>query len=71
MRNPEQVTALSSSQEAQLLAGLDHLDAFQRKMTAHSILRQLHHFLVDSKRAITKKEEGKNGRQAFGTHQLL
>ncbi|TNN28895.1 Interleukin-6 [Liparis tanakae] len=71
MRNPEQVTALSSNQEAQLLGGLNHLDAFQRKMTAHSILRQLHHFLVDSKRAITKKENGKNVRQAFGTYQLL
>uniref|UniRef100_A0A8C3AUR1 Interleukin-6 n=1 Tax=Cyclopterus lumpus TaxID=8103 RepID=A0A8C3AUR1_CYCLU len=59
MRNPEQVTALTSSQEAQLLGGLDHLDAFQRKMTAHSILRQLHHFLVDSKRAITKRENTK------------
>ncbi|XP_054462475.1 interleukin-6-like [Anoplopoma fimbria] len=57
MRNPEQVTALSSSQEAQLLRDLDSPDAFQRKMTAHSILRQLHHFLIDSKRAITKKEK--------------
>ncbi|XP_068432134.1 interleukin-6 [Clinocottus analis] len=70
MRNPEQVTALTSSQEAQLLGGLDQRNAFERKMTAHSILRQLHHFLVDSKRAITKRE-GKKGRQAFGTRQLL
>ncbi|KAM6903822.1 interleukin-6-like [Lycodopsis pacificus] len=57
MRNSEQVTALNSSQEAQLLRGLDNPDTFHRKMTAHSILRQLHHFLVDSKRAITKKEK--------------
>ncbi|XP_044028136.1 interleukin-6-like [Siniperca chuatsi] len=56
MKNPEQVTALTSSQENKLLKDLDNPDTFHRKMTAHSILRQLHYFLVDGKRAIKKRE---------------
>ncbi|XP_032391521.1 interleukin-6 [Etheostoma spectabile] len=64
MRNRDQVPALSSSQEARLLRDLDNPDHFHRKMTAHNILRQLHYFLIDGKRAITKKE---NRRLAFRT----
>ncbi|XP_045915112.1 interleukin-6-like [Micropterus dolomieu] len=56
MRNPEQVTALTSSQEEVLLKGLEDPDTFHRKMTAHSILRQLHYFLVDCKRIFNKME---------------
>ncbi|XP_028454057.1 interleukin-6-like [Perca flavescens] len=57
MRHRGQVTALTSSQEAQLLRDLD-LDPieFRRKMIAHSILRQLHYFLLEGKTVITKKE---------------
>ncbi|XP_074469590.1 interleukin-6-like [Sebastes fasciatus] len=57
MRNPEQVTAPTSSQETQLLMDLDNSDTFQRRMTAHSIMRKLHFFLIDSKRAISKREK--------------
>ncbi|XP_049459106.1 interleukin-6-like [Epinephelus fuscoguttatus] len=56
MRNPDQVTALTSSQETQLLKDLDNPSTFHRKMTAHSILRELHIFLLDSKRQINKRE---------------
>ncbi|XP_059205103.1 interleukin-6-like [Centropristis striata] len=66
MRNPEAVTALTSSQEVQLLRGLDNPTAFQRKMTAHSILRQLHLFLLRGRRVITKREKSR-GRPAFRT----
>ncbi|XP_039677120.1 interleukin-6 [Perca fluviatilis] len=56
MRNRGQVTALTSSQEAQLLRDLDNPSEYNRRMTAHSILRQLHYFLLEGKTVITKKE---------------
>lgn len=57
MRDPEQVTALTSSQEDQLLRNINNTNAFVRKMTAHSVLYTLHFFLVDGKRVIVNKRE--------------
>ncbi|KAF3707540.1 Interleukin-6 [Channa argus] len=57
MKNPERATVLTSSQEEQLLRNIDNPDAFHKKMTAHSILRELHTWLVDGKRAIIKREK--------------
>ncbi|XP_040910207.1 interleukin-6 [Toxotes jaculatrix] len=59
MRNRELVKPLDSSQEEQLLKELDNPDAYHRKMTAHQILRQLHHFLRDSKVEIAKREQSR------------
>ncbi|KAM3596849.1 uncharacterized protein V6R79_021664 [Siganus canaliculatus] len=56
MKNPAQVTPLSSSQEQQLLGNINHNDSFHSKITAHSILYKLHFFLVDCKRAIRKMD---------------
>ncbi|KAM7384148.1 hypothetical protein PAMA_011476 [Pampus argenteus] len=56
MRHPERVSALNKSQEESVLRELDNPNTFHRKMTAHSILRQLHMFLVDGKRAVIKRE---------------
>ena len=56
MRNSDQVAALSSSQEEQLLKELNNPDAFHRKMTAHSILYNLRLFLIDGKRSFRKWE---------------
>ncbi|XP_072226185.1 interleukin-6 [Leuresthes tenuis] len=57
MRNGDRVTALSSSQEEQLLKELNNNpDAFHRKMTAHSILYNLRLFLIDGKRSFRKWE---------------
>ncbi|KAM8841465.1 interleukin-6-like isoform 2-T2 [Spinachia spinachia] len=69
MRNPEQVTALTGSQEAELLRGVDRPNIFENKMVAHSILRQFHFFLLDSKQAITKRET--RGKGSMGSHQIL
>uniref|UniRef100_A0A3Q2Y6A1 Interleukin-6 n=1 Tax=Hippocampus comes TaxID=109280 RepID=A0A3Q2Y6A1_HIPCM len=55
MKKADEVTSLSSSQEKSLLESLDNADAFQRKMTAHSILRQLNVFVVDGKRALSRR----------------
>ncbi|XP_051925913.1 interleukin-6-like isoform X1 [Hippocampus zosterae] len=63
MKKPEEVTSLSSSQEKSLLESLDKADAFQRKMTAHSILRQLYVFMVDGKRALSRRDR-RRGRPA-------
>ncbi|KAI4818075.1 hypothetical protein KUCAC02_011440 [Chaenocephalus aceratus] len=73
MRNPGQVTALTSSQEVQLLNDLDNPNPFQRKMTAHNILRQLHYFLLKGKRAITKREKirGTMANNSLGIFQIL
>lgn len=57
MRDPEQVTALTSSQEEQLLRDINNADTFHRKMIAHSILYRLHFFLVDGKRVVVNKRE--------------
>ncbi|KAF3833781.1 hypothetical protein F7725_024985 [Dissostichus mawsoni] len=73
MRNPGQVTALTSSQEVQLVNDLDNPNTFQRKMTAHNILRQLHYFLLKGKRAITKREKirGTMANDSLGIFQIL
>nr|AGL39313.1 interleukin-6 [Lutjanus sanguineus] len=55
MRHQEKVTALTSSQEEQLLHDIDRPNAFDRKMTAHSIVYNLRNFLVDCKRFIINK----------------
>ncbi|KAK2830274.1 hypothetical protein Q5P01_018205 [Channa striata] len=57
MKNPERVAVLTSSQEQELLRNINNPDAFHKKMTAHSILRELHTYLVDGKRAIIKREK--------------
>ncbi|XP_069032582.1 interleukin-6 [Embiotoca jacksoni] len=57
MKHPNRVTALTSSQEEQLLKEVDNPDTFNRKMTAHSILRYLHLFLVDGRRSLVKMEK--------------
>lgn len=62
MRNPDAVTAPTSSQEEQLLKDLDNPDPFRRKMTAHSILNHLYDFLIDGKRAIIRKERLRGNR---------
>ncbi|XP_037120324.1 interleukin-6-like [Syngnathus acus] len=56
MKKPEEVTGLSSNEEESLLRSLYHPDAFHRKMTAHNILRKLYIFIVDGKRALSRKE---------------
>ncbi|XP_053189844.1 interleukin-6-like [Scomber japonicus] len=56
MRHPERVSALSSNQEERLMTEVDNPNTFHRKMTAHSILRQFHFFLVDSLVSLRKKE---------------
>ncbi|XP_077363769.1 LOW QUALITY PROTEIN: interleukin-6 [Festucalex cinctus] len=63
MKKTEEVTSLSNSQEESLLASLDNPDVFHRKMTAHSILRQLYIFMVDGKRALSRKDR-RRGRPA-------
>ncbi|XP_042362890.1 interleukin-6-like [Plectropomus leopardus] len=66
MKNPERVTAVTSSQEAQLLKALENPNTFHRKMTAHSILQQLHYFLLHGKRQIAKRERTR-GSSVFRT----
>ncbi|XP_071368620.1 interleukin-6-like [Centroberyx affinis] len=56
MKHPERVTAMTSSQEEQLLKELAHPDTFHRKMTAYNILHLLHLFLIDGKRAVVKMD---------------
>lgn len=56
MKHPERVVELTTSEQERLLKELDNPDTFQRKMIAHNILRQLHWFLIDGKRAIVRKE---------------
>ncbi|KAM9838264.1 interleukin-6-like [Aulostomus maculatus] len=56
MRKPQEVKTLNGSQEEQLLKPLNLLPSFPGKMTAHSILQQLHIFLVDCKHAIDRRE---------------
>ncbi|KAM4539912.1 interleukin-6 [Odontesthes bonariensis] len=56
VKKSDRVTALSSSQEEQLLKELNKPDAFHRKMTAHSILCNLRLFLIDGKRSFRKWE---------------
>ncbi|XP_070703116.1 interleukin-6 [Pempheris klunzingeri] len=60
MRNPGRVTALTSSQEEQLLKTLDSPNTFERMMTAHRILYHLHFFILDCKREISKKEKARS-----------
>ncbi|GAA6234590.1 interleukin-6-like [Lates japonicus] len=59
MRNPGQVTVLTSNQEEQLLKDIDSPNSFHRKMTAHSILLQLRNFLRDSLPVVRKRERAR------------
>ncbi|XP_068603661.1 interleukin-6-like [Brachionichthys hirsutus] len=61
MRDPEQVSGLTSSQKEQLLRDVDIADTFHRKMTAHSILYTFHYFLIRGKRVINKSEKPRRG----------
>uniref|UniRef100_A0A3Q3KAH8 Interleukin-6 n=1 Tax=Monopterus albus TaxID=43700 RepID=A0A3Q3KAH8_MONAL len=56
MRHSERVTALTSSQQEQLLRDIENDTTFHSRITAHSILRQFRNFLVDGKRAICQRE---------------
>lgn len=56
MRHPERV---SNVEAATVLQGLDNLTTFEKKLTAHSILRKFHFFLIDSKRDVARKENGR------------
>ncbi|XP_058475695.1 interleukin-6-like [Solea solea] len=56
MRNPKQVALLTLDQEEQLLRDIYNPSPFHRKMTAHSILRQLHNFLLDGRVEIRRRE---------------
>ncbi|XP_068189631.1 interleukin-6-like [Antennarius striatus] len=58
---PGQVSVLTNSQEEQLLRDVNNSDNFHRKMTAHSILYKLHHFLIRGKRVIDKREKPRRG----------
>ncbi|XP_061884807.1 interleukin-6-like [Entelurus aequoreus] len=71
MKKPEQVSGLSSSEEQSLLGPLDISDTFHRKMTAHSILRQLYIFLVDGKRALSRRERHKGRPARNGVTSML
>lgn len=66
MRKPNQVAALTSSQEEQLKRAVNIPDTFHRKMTAHSILYKLHYFLIDGKRVIINKRERQRGSVVSG-----
>uniref|UniRef100_A0A3Q3K8T1 Interleukin-6 n=1 Tax=Monopterus albus TaxID=43700 RepID=A0A3Q3K8T1_MONAL len=61
MRHSERVTALTSSQQEQLLRDIENDTTFHSRITAHSILRQFRNFLVDGKRAICQREMKKCG----------
>ncbi|XP_029976940.1 interleukin-6-like [Salarias fasciatus] len=68
MRRGDQVSALTSGQEEQLLREFDTPDRYHRKMTAHSILHHLKVFLADGTRAIFKRERAWAGRKAVTFH---
>lgn len=53
--------APAASQGQQLLQEIEASDSFHRKMMAHSILYKAHHFLVDSKLVINKRERSRGG----------
>ncbi|CAL8362285.1 unnamed protein product [Arctogadus glacialis] len=57
MRHPERLTVLSDTEAQSILQGLENTNTFQRKVTAHSILRKLHLFLIDSSRDLCRKEK--------------
>ncbi|XP_071776241.1 interleukin-6-like [Centroberyx gerrardi] len=73
MKHPERVTALTSSQEEQLLKELVNPDTFHRKMTAYNILHQLRLFLIDGKRAVARKEvlRGSLANNLLGSYSVL
>ena len=47
---------LSDTEAQSMLQGLENNDTFLRKLTAHSILRKLHLFLIDGSRDLSRKE---------------
>lgn len=62
MKNPRLVTNMTSSQQEKLLSDLNNPIPFERKMTAHCILRQFHNFLRDGIVAVRKRERGRTSR---------
>uniref|UniRef100_A0A3Q3K915 Interleukin-6 n=1 Tax=Monopterus albus TaxID=43700 RepID=A0A3Q3K915_MONAL len=57
MRDPENVTMLTSSQEEQLLKDIDNTDTYHRRKTANSILMHFRNFIVDGIRPILQIEK--------------
>ncbi|CAN9503896.1 unnamed protein product [Ophioblennius macclurei] len=68
MRHGNQVSALTGSEEEQLLKEFDTTDSYHRKMTANSILHHLRVFLADGTRAIFKRERARANRRAVTYH---
>ncbi|CAL8296409.1 unnamed protein product [Lota lota] len=56
MRHPERLVVLSDTEAQNVLQRLDNTNMFLRKLTAHSILRKLHLFLIDGSRDLARKE---------------
>ncbi|KAM4631509.1 interleukin-6-like [Polymixia lowei] len=54
--HPERATEMSATQEENLLEELDNNDTFQRKITAHGVLRKLHQFLIDIERNLIENK---------------
>lgn len=74
MKNSQQVEVLTSDQEQQLLNNINNsTDIFQRKMTAHRILRELCNFLLDGKTSIAKREQtrGNVGKKSTSSVKLV
>ncbi|XP_071356758.1 interleukin-6-like [Trachinotus anak] len=70
MSKPGKIKVLTSSEKEQLLKDIDHPHAFNRKMTALSILRQLRDFLCDGKRKIHQGEMSKYQKNDRNNSQL-
>uniref|UniRef100_A0A3Q4GRN1 Interleukin-6 n=1 Tax=Neolamprologus brichardi TaxID=32507 RepID=A0A3Q4GRN1_NEOBR len=60
MKNSNQVTALTSSEEEQLLKEVNSPDPYHSKLHAYSILRALKAFLSEGKRAVCRMEKKLN-----------
>ncbi|XP_049606696.1 interleukin-6 [Syngnathus scovelli] len=71
MKKPEEVTSMGSKEEESLVKSLYHHEAFHRKMTAHNILRKLYIFIVDGKRALSRKERRREKLAKVAMHSLL
>lgn len=64
-------TPAGVQQGQQLLQEMEALEGFRRKMMAHSILYKMHHFLVDSKLVVNKRERSRGrGAVTFYTPRL-
>uniref|UniRef100_A0A3Q2X2P5 Interleukin-6 n=1 Tax=Haplochromis burtoni TaxID=8153 RepID=A0A3Q2X2P5_HAPBU len=60
MKNSNQVTPLTSSEEEQLLKEVNSPDPYHSKLNAYSILRALKAFLSEGKRAVCRMEKQLN-----------